>query len=123
MLKTKSVYAPADPGDGIRMLVTRFYPRGVKREHFHEWNRDLAPSARLLAQYKSAQISPDKFVELFRSEMNADVGRQAIASLMERAAVTDITILCYEPEGELCHRHIICDMVAPPGPTRKGHIW
>ena len=36
------------PEDGTRILVMRYWPRGVKREQFHIWMRDLAPSRNYL---------------------------------------------------------------------------
>ena len=32
MLKIKRVYEKADSGDGIRFLVDRLWPRGIKKE-------------------------------------------------------------------------------------------
>ncbi len=111
MLKTKSIYAPSDPNDGERVLVTRFYPRGVKRERFHEWRRELAPSVRLLKQYKEMEISEDEFERCFKIEMNAVASRQAIKDLRTRAMVSNVTLLCYEPEGEMCHRNILQEII------------
>lgn len=51
-IKTKSIYAPAETSDGRRILVTRYHPRGVKRTRYDEWDRSLAPSARLLKKYR-----------------------------------------------------------------------
>lgn len=111
MLKTKSIYAPAGQDDGQRILVTRFYPRGVKRERFDEWRRELAPSANLLRQYKDAVISEDEFVRSFIVEMNSSESRRVIAELHDRARSSTITILCYEPDGTLCHRHLLRDVI------------
>ncbi len=34
-----------EPEDGTRILTMRFWPRGVRRERFDAWMRELAPSA------------------------------------------------------------------------------
>ena len=112
MLKTKSIYASSDPSDGERVLVTRFYPRGVKRERFHEWRRELAPSVKLLKQYKAMEISEAEFEQCFKIEMNATASRQTIRDLGSRAMVSDVTLLCYEPEGEMCHRNILQEIIS-----------
>lgn len=112
MLKTKSIYASSDPSDGARVLVTRFYPRGVKRERFHEWRRELAPSVKLLKQYKAMEISEVEFERCFKIEMNATASRQTIKDLGSRAMVSDVTLLCYEPEGEMCHRNILQEIIS-----------
>ena len=35
MFKTKSVYDPAEDGDGERILVTRYWPRGCRANAWH----------------------------------------------------------------------------------------
>ncbi|HTZ96136.1 MAG TPA: DUF488 family protein [Terriglobales bacterium] len=42
----KRIYEPADPTDGIRVLVDRLWPRGLSKDRaaVESWLRDLAPS-------------------------------------------------------------------------------
>jgi len=46
MLKIKRVYDPPEPGDGLRFLVDRLWPRGLKKEALglDGWLKELAPS-------------------------------------------------------------------------------
>jgi len=44
MIKAKRVYDPPEPGDGVRVLVDRLWPRGVRREAVDVWMREVAPS-------------------------------------------------------------------------------
>ena len=115
MIKTKSIYKPKEPGDGTRILVTRFYPRGVKETNFDRWIKDLAPSAELLGKYKGNSVTWKQFVARFKRELrDGGAGLQAIESLRSEAADLDITLLCYEPEGASCHRHLLREMIADP---------
>ena len=34
MIRTKSIYDPKEENDGIRILITRYWPRGIKKEYF-----------------------------------------------------------------------------------------
>ena len=45
----KRVYAPVERGDGLRVLVDRLWPRGIKKANaaIDRWLRDIAPSAEL----------------------------------------------------------------------------
>ncbi|HMN13371.1 MAG TPA: DUF488 family protein [Bellilinea sp.] len=47
--RLKRVYAPAEPGDGCRILVDRLWPRGLARERarVNLWLKDIAPSNEL----------------------------------------------------------------------------
>ena len=114
MLKTKSIYASPDPNDGDRVLVTRFWPRGVRRQLVQEWCRVLAPSAPLLKQYKRMDISWNEFVASYKIEIDTDAGRQAIDDLRARATSSNVTLLCYEPTGMHCHRHLLYYMILDP---------
>ena len=50
-IKTKRWNDPPNPDDGHRLLVTRYRPRGLKKEEetWHAWDKDLAPSIELHA--------------------------------------------------------------------------
>ena len=48
-IRTKRVYEPANPHDGLRVLVDRVWPRGMTKEQVQAdlWLKDVAPSAAL----------------------------------------------------------------------------
>ena len=112
MIKTKSIYKPKDDSDGTRILITRFYPRGVRKGHFDEWVRELAPSVELLKGYKEGTIDQEQFRLQFFTQIQSNISSlEALQSISEMAKKNDITLLCYERDGEFCHRHLVNDMV------------
>ena len=48
-LRLKRAYEPAGPDDGVRILVDRLWPRGVRKAQaaLDEWMKDIAPSTEL----------------------------------------------------------------------------
>lgn len=48
-LRLKRVYALPSPDDGVRVLVDRLWPRGLRKADasVHRWMRDIAPSTEL----------------------------------------------------------------------------
>ena len=48
-VRLKRVYEPANPEDGVRILVDRLWPRGLSKEKaaIDQWMKDIAPSAEL----------------------------------------------------------------------------
>ena len=42
----KRIYEPASPNDGLRVLVDRLWPRGLKKESavLTSWMKEVAPS-------------------------------------------------------------------------------
>ena len=114
MLKTKSIYAEPDTGDRARVLVTRFWPRGIRKSMVDEWRRELAPSAALLKRYRSMGMSWRDFVVSYMVEVDTGEGRRAMAELKSQAETHDVTLLCYERDGVHCHRHVLYDVIRDP---------
>lgn len=53
MIRLKRAYEPPSPRDGLRILVERLWPRGIKKEQagVDLWLKDLAPSTELRKWY------------------------------------------------------------------------
>lgn len=114
-VKTKSIFEPIEEYDGLRILITRFYPRGVKKSSFNYWVRELSPSATLLFEYKHRRCSWQDFKKRFLIEIYNNIANQdAINSLHEYSKSNDITLLCYERNGLSCHRHLVRDIIENP---------
>ncbi|MFP3234220.1 MAG: DUF488 family protein [Sulfolobaceae archaeon] len=63
MIKVKRVYDPLEKDDGIRILVDRLWPRGIRRDLIDVWLKDVAPSDELRRWYNH---EPDKWEEFKR---------------------------------------------------------
>ena len=70
MIKTKSVYSPIDrKKDGLRLLVTRFRGRGLRKTRYDVWMPSLGPSEQLLQKFSEGKIT----WTAFRSEYKAEI--------------------------------------------------
>jgi len=115
VVRTKSVFQPIERADGYRILITRFYPRGVERTHFHEWVSCLSPSPDLLFDYKEHRISWESFMDSFIVQLKNDLDSlEAISALHKWSRMNDLTLLCFEKSGLPCHRHLVRDIVENP---------
>lgn len=115
MIKTKSVYQPREEEDGIRVLITRFYPRGVRKDHFDYWIRELSPSQSLLKSYKEGERNWGDFKQAFLSELRENIDSLEIIQALNQHIVNyNVTLLCYEKDGTPCHRHMVRDIVENP---------
>ena len=63
MIKVKRVYDPLEKDDGIRILVDRLWPRGIRRSQIDVWLKDVTPSDELRRWYNH---EPDKWEEFKR---------------------------------------------------------
>src|SRR5262249_15288506 len=108
-LRAKSVREPAGPEDGLRLLVMRFWPRGVSQSSVEAWDRRFAPSAKLLLSYRSGRITWREFAGLYVGEMWAQA--RLLREIGERAQQRRVTLLCQCGDGQRCHRELIAAIV------------
>ncbi len=71
MLKAKSVHSPIEPGDGLRILATRFRGRGLPADRYDVWMANLGPSERLLKTVQAGKITWREFSKSYRGELFA----------------------------------------------------
>lgn len=112
-IKTKRWNEPREPDDGFRLLITRYRPRGVKKqdETWDAWNPDLGPSRELLARFKG-KVGDGLAWSAYRSQYLREMLRQKepIADLARRArAGQTITLLCSSSclREARCHRSLL----------------
>ena len=101
------------PGDGLRLLVCRYRPRGVRKaeETWDEWDPDLGPSRALHADAygkNGPPISWEEYRERFLGEIAGQRGRIEELAARVRAGGT-ITLLCSNScvNDETCHRSLL----------------
>ena len=118
MLKTKSVHAPIERGDGLRILATRFRGRGLPTDRYDVWMASLGPSEKLLRSVLAGKISWRGFLKNYRAEMFApaatDAGNATIKNhgqkftlrlIAKLASKENVTLLCHCAEdAKQCHR-------------------
>ncbi len=108
MLYTKSIQAPKESSDGIRISIMR-KPRG----DYDMLIPALAPSELLLNSYHENKMSWDEYEQEYLGEMhnNSDV-KKILKFIIDASQSTDITLLCWEETPEKCHRRLILELIA-----------
>ncbi|HTJ55525.1 MAG TPA: DUF488 domain-containing protein [Nitrosospira sp.] len=71
-IKLKRAYDPPEPTDGVRILVDRLWPRGVKKEDaaIDEWMKDIAPSTDLRKWFGHDPERWEEFCERYAEEVS-----------------------------------------------------
>jgi uncharacterized protein YeaO (DUF488 family) len=126
MVKTKSVYDAVEESDGKRILVARYWARGVRRAKLSiaEWCRTVAPSRPLLHDRRDGRISWPEYERRYVGEMSQQ--EEELRRLAEMAASGVVTLLCFEPEeSPHCHRHLLKRMIEQrmPSATVRSSPW
>ena len=123
MMKTKSIYTSKDRKDGKRILISRLHPRGVKKSQYDTWLKELSPSIELVREYKNDKITWKKFLSNYKSEMSKNPqSLELIKQLRKQSKIDDITLLCFEADGEPCHRHLLREIISKPEFFTKSFI-
>ncbi len=126
ILTIKHCREAPSPEDGTRILVMRYWPRGMRKERFDAWYRHLAPSADLLKAFKVLrETSPDSYAEgpgdadwdrlMARYHAEMRVQRESLRELGERHTAGEvITLLCGCHDPARCHRTHLANMILDP---------
>lgn len=114
-ISTFQIGTPHQPGQGLRIGVTRRLPHGVPKKRwiadglFDVWLPVLSPSAELLAEAKNYDLEiptqRKKFFSRYERELlgHADT-RQTVEFVAEIASRIPISIGCFCADECRCHR-------------------
>ena len=69
----KRVYEPATDTDGLRVLVDKLWPRGIRKEalHYDLWAKEIAPSAPL-RRWFHAELAASPAVRAFVAKIEKE---------------------------------------------------
>jgi uncharacterized protein YeaO (DUF488 family) len=116
----------SEPEDGARILTMRYWPRGVKRERFDVWLRELSPSRELLKWCKSENggglLDPEAYSLTWRAWYRGEMMEQRplIEELRGRhEAGHTLTLLCACHDPLKCHRSVLASLILASAPTGK----
>ena len=96
--------------EGLKLVVTRRYPRGIVQVHFDRWLPALAPSRELLEDWRRGFIAWEEYVIRFRREILGSP--EAVAALRHVTGLArsrDVYLICWEREPP-CHRFLLLDL-------------
>lgn len=105
-IKTARWDEKAQPSGGLRVLVTRFRPRGVRKEDetWDRWMPQVAPSPETLKAFRAQEIGWGEFRKRYLREMKSQQEK-----LHELQSLGKITLLCSSTcfDERRCHRSLL----------------
>jgi len=117
-VRTKRWNDPVEEGDGLRVLVCRYRPRGLpkKDENWDRWHKELGPSKELHADFYGKNGRPPIGWEEYRRRYLAEMEDQQelIAELAGLVAGGQmVTLLCSSAceNGLRCHRTLLRELI------------
>lgn len=92
-VRVKRVYEPASPDDGVRILVDRLWPRGLRKADaaIDQWLKDIAPSTELRRWFGHDPARWPEFRRRYARELAQHAA--AVEELRAQARQHTITLL------------------------------
>lgn len=109
-IKVKRVYEKPEAADGVRVLVDRLWPRGIRKEALpHDyWAKEVTPSAELRTLYHRGEMPFAGFAEGYEEELNGSKGASDFAEkCREWLQQSDVTLLYAAKNTEENHALVL----------------
>lgn len=105
-IQLKRVYDPVSESDGMRILIDRLWPRGVKKGTvpIDLWIKEVSPSDELRKWFSHDPEKWEEFQKRYIQELEAN--RTGVASLVEAAKKGTVTLLYSSKKTE--HNNAVC---------------
>lgn len=109
-VRTRRIYEPRAPVDGVRVLVDRLWPRGMSKEQaaVDTWMKAVAPSTGLRRWFAHDPSRFDEFARRYRRELEDNPALEELAALARRGPVT---LLYAAADTEHNHALVLSDVV------------
>jgi len=112
-VQVRRVYEETRSGDGLRILVDRMWPRGLRKDAagLDEWAKDVAPSTELRQWYGHA---PERFAEFrsrYRDELDTPSGRAAVDHLRTLLDGNTLTLLTATKDVEHSQAAVLAELL------------
>ena len=113
----KRIYEPASPRDGIRVLVDRLWPRGIKKAdaHVDRWIKEVAPSAGLRIWFGH---KPERFAE-FRARYRAELRRNLAITELSQLGRRKLVTLLYAARDPAVNHAVVLRSVLRVASSKK----
>lgn len=107
----KRVYDEPSAGDGLRFLVDRLWPRGLKKEALRAtgWLKDVAPSPSLREWFGHEKIRWEEFSRCYRAELAARP--DTWAPLLAAIKTDNVTLLYAARDRQINHAAVLKDFL------------
>ena len=107
VLRTKRIYAPAERGDGTRVLVMRLWPRGIRKDRVDLWLKELGPIKPLLRDFLDKRIRWETYVTRYLAGLERAEAQAQVDEVLGHARRGRVTLLCGCADENRCHRTLL----------------
>ncbi|MGA5207495.1 DUF488 domain-containing protein [Streptomyces variegatus] len=112
-VRVRRVYDPAEPEDGVRVLVDRLWPRGLAKDaaRVDRWPKAVTPSAELRRWYHAGEGSYEEFTDRYEAELAADEAPEALDGVRELVREGEVTLLTASKTPDRSHAAVLARLL------------
>ncbi|MZF89170.1 DUF488 family protein [Streptomyces sp. SID5643] len=112
-VRVRRVYDPAEPEDGVRVLVDRLWPRGLAKDaaRVDQWPKAITPSTELRRWYHGGEGSYEEFAERYEAELTADEAAEALDGVRALLHSGDVTLLTASKTPQESHATVLARLL------------
>jgi uncharacterized protein YeaO (DUF488 family) len=117
MLREKRVYEIKEAGDGVRILVDRLWPRGLRSAEagIDEWMKDIAPSDELRKWFAHDPEKWPEFKRKYAEELSDPLKTALLKRLAKLAASGNVTLVYAAKDTEHNNARVLEELIANIG--------
>jgi len=104
---TGRVYDSSEKGEGKRILITRLWPRGIKKESVYKWFKELGPSYETLRLFKDGKMEWEDFKRTYLKRFKNEDVIKNLKELKGIAAKNNVILVCSCSDKNRCHRTLL----------------
>ena len=110
-VKMKRAYDKPAASDGLRVLVDRLWPRGLKKEDLKidRWIRDVSPSTGLREWFQHDPAKWPEFRRRFLRELKCKA--ELVRELAEQAGQRTVTLVFAAKDAEHCNAEVLKEVI------------
>lgn len=114
-IRLKRAYEKPEQEDGMRILVDRLWPRGVRKAdaQIDVWLKDIAPSTELRKEFNHRPELFDAFTALYRQELtNDEIHKNAVRQLCEWVKSQPVTMVYAAKDEQVNHAVVLRQFIS-----------
>ncbi len=117
-VRVRRIYDRTEPDDGVRVLVDRMWPRGLRKDgtDLDEWVRDIAPSTELRTWYGHDPEKFDQFRSQYRRELEDPTRRAVFKHLRTLLEDNPLTLLTATTDVEHSNATVLAELLREDQP-------
>ena len=121
-IRIRRIYDQPSPSDGVRVLVDRVWPRGVRKAdaRLDEWAKDLAPSTDLRVWYGHDPAKFSEFRRRYIAELDAAGPRQRLAEVHALSAGRLVTLLTATRDVGISQAAVLAELLRARDDDKGG---